>query len=492
MADWTLPTTGSKYVDYTAQLNARLNDLAYGLDPAVTSASNVLTNFQRWSSANARWEKYNGSSWVALASAYAINITGSAATLTTPRAIALSGDATGTANFDGSAGITIAATLTNSGVSAGSYGGGNAIPQITFDAKGRATGVTTVAVTPVWTNITSKPTTVSGYGITDAVSNTGGVPSIQSGLASARPAAGTNGRLYLATDTFAVSRDNGTSWDTVTPAYTGDVTKAAGGTALTLATIAGLTAGAYTKVTINTKGQVTSAANLASSDVTTALGFTPYNATNPDGYITSSALSSYMPKSGGSFTGNVGAPRFTNSADALNRFEQGIAVLRSSVPTMYFRDTDSQSGMIQVNSNRMYFLSGGIDTEIATQNNGYWPMYLELDTNNAVFGASVSAVGDITAFSDESIKTDWADLPEDFIAQLAAVKHGTYTRKDIGTRQVGVSAQSLKPVMPEAVAKNSNGIFSVSYGNAALTACVELAKEVVAIREELKTLKGAA
>jgi hypothetical protein len=43
--------------------------------------------------------------------------------------------------------------------------------------------------------------------------------------------------------------------------------------------------------------------SINSSQVTTALGFTPYNATNPSGYITSSALSSYLPLSGGTLTG---------------------------------------------------------------------------------------------------------------------------------------------------------------------------------------------
>jgi len=42
------------------------------------------------------------------------NTTGSAATLTTPRAIAIAGEVTGTANFDGSAGITINATMADS------------------------------------------------------------------------------------------------------------------------------------------------------------------------------------------------------------------------------------------------------------------------------------------------------------------------------------------------------------------------------------------
>ena len=37
----------------------------------------------------------------------------------------------------------------------------------------------------------------------------------------------------------------------------------------------GVAAGTYTKVTVDTKGRVTSATSLGSSDVTTALGFTP-------------------------------------------------------------------------------------------------------------------------------------------------------------------------------------------------------------------------
>lgn len=55
------------------------------------------------------------------------------------------------------------------------------------------------------------------------------------------------------------------------------------------------TAGTYTKVTINGEGQVTAGTALASTDVTNALGFTPYNSTNPAGYITSAALADYVP-----------------------------------------------------------------------------------------------------------------------------------------------------------------------------------------------------
>ena len=53
--------------------------------------------------------------------------------LKTARAISISGDATGTANFDGTAAADIAVTLKNSGVTAGSYSA------VTVDTKGRVT-----------------------------------------------------------------------------------------------------------------------------------------------------------------------------------------------------------------------------------------------------------------------------------------------------------------------------------------------------------------
>lgn len=48
----------------------------------------------------------------------------------------------------------------------------------------------------------------------------------------------------------------------------------------------GVAAGTYSKVTVNALGQVTAGANLAAADVSTALGYTPYNGTtNPSGFI---------------------------------------------------------------------------------------------------------------------------------------------------------------------------------------------------------------
>ena len=53
---------------------------------------------------------------------------------------------------------------------------------------------------------------------------------------------------------------------------------------------------------------------ITSSDVTTALGYTPYNSTNPDGYITSSALNGYATET---WVGNQGYITGITSSDVI-------------------------------------------------------------------------------------------------------------------------------------------------------------------------------
>ena len=92
----------------------------------------------------------------ARAQAAVTNITGNAGTATklqTARIISVTGDGTGNTTFDGFDNTSIALTLTNSGVTAGTY------KSVTVDAKGRVTAG-------------SNPTTASGYGLTDVVTYT--------------------------------------------------------------------------------------------------------------------------------------------------------------------------------------------------------------------------------------------------------------------------------------------------------------------------------
>lgn len=77
----------------------------------------------------------------------------SAGKLATARALALTGDATGSLTFDGSADASMAVTLANSGVTAGTF------TKVTVDAKGRVTAATTQTAADIpaldWSKITS-------------------------------------------------------------------------------------------------------------------------------------------------------------------------------------------------------------------------------------------------------------------------------------------------------------------------------------------------
>jgi hypothetical protein len=83
MTDFSKPVATDAYATLLPALVTELQDLARGLDPVATgSHTNIPTNTIRWNAANTYWEKYNGTSWAALAATYAIGISGNAATVT--------------------------------------------------------------------------------------------------------------------------------------------------------------------------------------------------------------------------------------------------------------------------------------------------------------------------------------------------------------------------------------------------------------------------
>lgn len=104
-------------------------------------------------------------------------------------------------------------------------------------------------------------------------------------------------------------------------------------------------------------------------------------------------------------------------------------------------------------------------------------------------GGALTMLNNITAYSDERVKTNWRDLRPDFIERLAEVKHGIYDRTDQVSTQVGVSAQSLQKILEHAVMEGDDGHLSVAYGNAALVAAVKLAERVVDQEARIKKLE---
>jgi hypothetical protein len=108
--------------------------------------------------------------------------------------------------------------------------------------------------------------------------------------------------------------------------------------------------------------------------------------------------------------------------------------------------------------------------------------------SNGTFTAS----GNVTAYSDERLKTDWTPVPENFVERLAKVKSGTYTRLDNNKRQAGSSAQDWQKLLPEVVSETDDEAktLSLAYGNAALVSAVELAKEVTDLRARVAQLEN--
>jgi hypothetical protein len=98
---------------------------------------------------------------------------------------------------------------------------------------------------------------------------------------------------------------------------------------------------------------------------------------------------------------------------------------------------------------------------------------------------ALSATSHVSS-SDERKKTNWRDLPEDFIERLALVKNGVFDRIDQENSEVGVSAQSLQKVLNQAVITDQEGFLSVMYGNVALVACIKLAERVLELEAKLK------
>ena len=194
-----------------------------------------------------------------------------------------------------------------------------------------------------------------------------------------------------------------------------------------------------------------------------------YAASNPSGFITST----------GSISGNAATATTATTAttaNALNSANTYSVTKLTATPNT----SGVSTGITVVNGDLTTYRSGGTTGVVYLSSSGSNYLYWD-GANYNLNAGNLVCTGNITAYSDETLKTDWRDLPEDFLTQLAGLKHGIYTRIDSGDAQAGISAQKLQAFLPQVVQKDEQGKLSVAYGNAAMVSAVQLAKRLVAL-----------
>jgi hypothetical protein len=265
----------------------------------------------------------------------------------------------------------------------------------------------------------------------------------------------------------------------------------------------------------------TGAVTLSSGDVTTALGFTPYNSTNPSSYVTAAGARSAL-----SFTAGSGAYNSSTGVITIptntNQLTNGAGFITSSSLSSYlplsggtiagngtldFGPNSSWGATLRIGGNghtgtdraSVVTTNGNLHLD-GSANSGIYLNWYNSGTTGTYFGngaggqvgrvdggGNASFNGNVTASSDERLKTDWTAMPQDFVERLSRVRSGTYTRTDSGERQAGSSAQDWQVLLPEVVqvGADESKTLSLAYGNAALVAVIELAKRLLAVDERL-------
>lgn len=224
--------------------------------------------------------------------------------------------------------------------------------------------------------------------------------------------------------------------------------------------------------------------NLTSAMVTTALGFTPYNSTNPSGYITSSGS---ITGSAGSCTGNAATATkwATGRTIALTGDVNGTSAAFDGSAALSFSTTLANSGVtagtyskVTVDAKGRVTTGASLASADVTGALGYSPANKagESFTGSISVSGTITASGDITAYSDASLKTDVETISGalELVKRMRGVR---YIRTDTGLVGVGVIAQEMQEVVPELVVLNEGGLFSVAYGNL-VAVLIEAVKEL--------------
>lgn len=193
----TASNSGSIFVRVTYR--PRIGELS-NVDAGSAVAGSVLI----YDAAQTRWE----ASTLTAGSGVTITNANGAVTIAAPQVGTVTSVATGTGLSGGPITSTGTISLADTTVSANSYGSATQVGTFTVDAQGRLTAAGNTTITPAFSSVTGTPTTLSGYGITDAI------PSSEKGAANGVATLGADSKITSSqvpaiaiTDTFVVANE---------------------------------------------------------------------------------------------------------------------------------------------------------------------------------------------------------------------------------------------------------------------------------------------
>jgi len=495
MANHTLPAITSTYANYTAELNARIDDAVKFNSSTLTTATNLPTDSVRWNPTNLYWERNTGTAgspvWAALATSYSININGTVGATTTSTGAFTTLSASSTVSGNGfSTYLASPPAIGGNVAAAGSFNGLTVTGACTLpDGARRATAgdilVGTTATqtltnktltAPVISSITnggftltlpSATTTLVGTGTTDTLSNktlttprfaNGGLIADENG----------NEQIGFSTTASAITYVNFTNGASGTaPSITGT------GETNTSLNLKSTGSGTVQANGVNLV-DVTSTQSLSNKTITASAFNGTIGGTTPS-TITCTTLTVNTTVSGSGFATLFSSPgAIGNTTAASGKF----TTLEATTSVVW-----PGGGSAGVTS------AGDVYTRrVAASTTGAYYFvdsthYLYWNASNFALTDSLVVTGNVTAYSDRRLKKDFEIIPN-ALAKVNSLTGYNFTRLDSGERHTGLIAQDVQAVLPEAVIEN-DGHLALAYGNM-VGLLVEAIKE---LKREIDGLK---
>lgn len=374
----------------------------------------------------------------------------------------------GLATLD-STGILTEAQIKNTGVTSNTYGSSIAVGTFNVDTKGRITSAATTTIRSATTaqtgvvqlNSTTNSTSTTLAATPSAVKSaydlaSAAIPASQKGVAngvatldvngiiqssqlpsyvddilefskqSAFPVTGESGKIYVTADTNMTYRWTGTAYVTV---------GAGSGVSDTAVKL-------YTPRTIAMTGDGAWSVNFDGSNNVTAALTLSSTGVSSGSYGTSIDIPSITIDEKGRITAAT-----TNTIRAATTAQTGIVQLNNT--------TTSTSTVQAATANAVKVTYDLASTKFPTAGGTM--------TGSLSVQGSITATGNVTAYSDRRLKKDLEQITNalDKVKQLTGYN---YTRIDSGERHTGMIAQDIEKVLPEAVI-NGEEFKSVAYGN---------------------------